>query len=543
MSRSTLRIGLIVILVIALVGRVLLLASGSVSFHSDEAVVALMARHILQGERPVFFYGQPYMGSLDAWLIAIGFRLLGESVLTIRVVQSALYLVFVATTYLVAWMFSRRLTIAFAAGLIVAVPSTLVALYTTATLGGYNETLVLGNLLLLLAYTAAHERQPVLWRWALMGLVAGLGWWSHALIVIYAVPIGLYVIYRTFQSGGSARRWQVLVIALIAFFVGSAPWWIYTLQHEWTPLRFLLPAALRGESVSAAVEEVSLLLRLIGLFLLGLPSVMGMRFPWLPDYFAPLIAIVVLMVYIAAFYTIWPLSKRNASQPDISPLLPGTRAILLGMVGMMGLLFLVSGFSNDPSGRYFLPLVVPFAVMLAVLVDRIISGSNKYLYRLVGIGIALMIIGYQAAGQITAARETVGLTTQFHLQTHIPNTYDTALINWLDQQGISRGYTHYWIAFRFAFLSKEQLQLSAALPYKSDLTYTPVFERIPAYRAAVDSSDRVAYITANVPEVEQGLEAWFRQENITYQTAQVGVFRIYYDFSPVIPRPPVPFIR
>ena len=75
-------------LLIAFIARAVLLASNTVSFHSDEAVVALMARHILQGERPVFFYGQAYMGSLDAWLVAIGFQLLGESVLTIRFVQA-----------------------------------------------------------------------------------------------------------------------------------------------------------------------------------------------------------------------------------------------------------------------------------------------------------------------------------------------------------------------------------------------------------------------------------------------------------------------
>jgi hypothetical protein len=35
-------------------------------FNSDEAIVGLMARHMLQGERPLFFYGQAYLGSLDA---------------------------------------------------------------------------------------------------------------------------------------------------------------------------------------------------------------------------------------------------------------------------------------------------------------------------------------------------------------------------------------------------------------------------------------------------------------------------------------------
>ena len=46
-----------------------LLYADVVPFNADEAVVALMGRHILQGERPVFFYGQAYLGSLDAWLV------------------------------------------------------------------------------------------------------------------------------------------------------------------------------------------------------------------------------------------------------------------------------------------------------------------------------------------------------------------------------------------------------------------------------------------------------------------------------------------
>ena len=44
-----------------------LVAVGSFPFNSDEAVVGLMAKHISQGARPVFFYGQVYMGSLDAF--------------------------------------------------------------------------------------------------------------------------------------------------------------------------------------------------------------------------------------------------------------------------------------------------------------------------------------------------------------------------------------------------------------------------------------------------------------------------------------------
>ena len=61
---------LIAILTGSIALKVVLLALDAAPFNADEAVVALMARHILQGERPWFFYGQAYMGSLDAYLVA-----------------------------------------------------------------------------------------------------------------------------------------------------------------------------------------------------------------------------------------------------------------------------------------------------------------------------------------------------------------------------------------------------------------------------------------------------------------------------------------
>src|SRR4029453_6428819 len=48
--------------------RVALLAGPLGELDGDEAVVGLMARHIaFLGERPVLYYGQPYLGSLEAF--------------------------------------------------------------------------------------------------------------------------------------------------------------------------------------------------------------------------------------------------------------------------------------------------------------------------------------------------------------------------------------------------------------------------------------------------------------------------------------------
>ena len=45
----------------------------------DEAVTGEMALHILKGEPQLFFWGQPYMGALEAYLSAFLFYLFGAS--------------------------------------------------------------------------------------------------------------------------------------------------------------------------------------------------------------------------------------------------------------------------------------------------------------------------------------------------------------------------------------------------------------------------------------------------------------------------------
>ena len=145
-----------------------------VPFNADEAVVALMARHILQGAMSCF-YGQHYMGSLDAYLIAAGFLLFGQQVWVIRLVQALLYL----GTWLrpSGWAGSfRELENRSAGSRLLAIPTVNLTVYTTATLGGYGETLLIGNLVLWLGLEIAKRFD---WRWMLLGVcrVGGCGRW------------------------------------------------------------------------------------------------------------------------------------------------------------------------------------------------------------------------------------------------------------------------------------------------------------------------------------------------------------------------------
>ena len=62
------------------------MAGPQTELEGDEAIVGLMGRHILRGEWPLFYYMQPYMGSLEAYLVAGVFALVGSSTFALKLV-------------------------------------------------------------------------------------------------------------------------------------------------------------------------------------------------------------------------------------------------------------------------------------------------------------------------------------------------------------------------------------------------------------------------------------------------------------------------
>ena len=90
---------------------------------ADEGIVGLMAKHILDGaEIPVFYYGQHYMGSLEALLVAGAFKIFGVTSFALKIVPLLFSLLFICLVYLTAHAISGKLAARIAA-LICAVPS------------------------------------------------------------------------------------------------------------------------------------------------------------------------------------------------------------------------------------------------------------------------------------------------------------------------------------------------------------------------------------------------------------------------------------
>lgn len=500
-----------------------ILLQDAVPFNGDEAIVGLMARHILYGgERPVFFYGQAYMGSLDAYLVAAGFALFGAHIWVIRLVQTLLYLAVLVTTVWIGWQFLRSWKAGLVAACLLAIPPVNVTLYTTASLGGYGEAMLIGNLSLLSGLAWARQIQNRRGKLSalyalLFGLCVGLGLWANGLSLVYSIPMGIAVLVVLFRQKPASRAgWAGIPAALAGFLLGSLPWGLFAIDHGLGALM----AELLGHNV--AVETGSFLARtgqhLISLFLLGGTAAFGFRPPWQVRWLALPLLPFAGIIWLTAIFLFVKQTRQSAQKLE--------RWVLLGILLVLCTGFLFTSFGVDPSGRYFLPVFWVFALAAgAALVD--LDGSRRW-----KIAAVVLLLVYQAWGTVDCLRRNPpGLTTQFYEPTVYDHSAYPQLAAFLEQQGETRGYSTYWIGYPLAFRSQEELIFTPALPYHPDLRYSERDDRYRPYSEQVAQSDRVAYITARAPALDALLRTEFARLGIQWKEQAIGDFQVFYALS------------
>lgn len=517
-----------------------LLSSNLLPFNADEAVVGLMARHILAGERPVFFYGQAYMGSLDAFLVAIVYLIVGQQVWAIRLVQILLYLGTIYTTYTIGVdLFNAPLTGLVAASL-VAFPTVNAVLYTTISLGGYGEALLIGNLLILNGVKVAREMDFILsksgqpsiarkqiryWvRFFLFGCFSGLGLWANGLTLVYLFPASLYILYyyvRKWRERSLVRSFAALFLILAGFFAGSFPWWSVAIHSGFTALiQELLGSAVAVEHGPWLSQFLS---HLVNYLLLGVPAILGLRPPWEVMWLVlPMIPLVLFTWGTIAFFGVKRVWMVRSDRPKYF--------ILIGIMLTLTAGFLATPFGVDPSGRYFLPFVVPMSLIAG---DRILAvwGTRRWL----SASFFIVILLYQLGGAVQSAlNNPPGLTTQFDASTIIDHRYDGELIRFLEAQGETVGYTNYWTAYPIAFLSQEKVILIPRLPYHLDFRYTSRDDRYAPYDDLVARSRHVVYVTTRNPALDNRIREEFTLNLVQWREKKIGDYQLFYGLSKII---------
>lgn len=514
------------ILAVALIWKVILLGLNAFPFNADEAVVALMARHILMGERPIFFYGQAYMGSLDAFLVAGSFLVFGQKIIAIRMVQIFLYSGTIITTVLIAKMVFKSFRTGILVGFLLAIPSVNLTLYTTVSLGGYGEALLIGNLILLIGIYCIKQAQALDHKinlaWVCgFGFLSGLGFWANALTLVYSASVGLGLIVVYIKQKIPARTSIIhLGIAAISFMAGCFPVVIFGFQNGISPLlREIAGSAVNVEMVSFGQKVI---LHIENFFLFGTPVIFGFRPPWEIRWLAlPLIPFIMAFWLYVLWYFLRKMEK-DIENNSIWIVFLGIFCILIGA-------FIFTSFGIDPSGRYFLPLNLVLSIIASGAIVHLFKHNfGKYIC-------FWIILAFHLVGTLQCAQQNPpGITTQFDLSTVIDHSYDRQLIEFLEQNGEWYGYSNYWVSYPLAFQSQEKLIFIPRLPYHADLRYTSRDDRYSPYDKLVETAHRIALITTNNPVLDQCLQNMFFGKGIQWEEKDIGYYTVYYHLSGLI---------
>lgn len=259
--------------------RLALAGLGWLAVNSDEGTMGLEALHIaFRGAHPIFFYGQNYMGVLEAYLAALSFRLFGVSTLTLRLGLILLYAIFLIAVYLLArTLYDRR--VARISTLVLALGSPAMFFRQLQAMGGEVETICFGALALLFAARLAlsahapvhHPRRRAL-TFAAWGLAAGLGLWSSFLVAPLVFASALLLVI-----GCRRELWGRMGLCLAAgLIVGAFPLIAYNLNAA--PGQNSLQVFLALDSAGGTGQHlhgIGLLPRLTGTVFVSMPYVLG----------------------------------------------------------------------------------------------------------------------------------------------------------------------------------------------------------------------------------------------------------------------------
>ena len=422
--------------------RLWILARPMGALDSDEAVIGLMARQILHGQLPTFFWGQSYGGSHEAILAAALFALVGPSTLALKAVPLALS----AVAALLTWRIGRLL-LGEAAGRWAGVvfwawPPAFVWWATKASVYWGSLCLALVALLELCRLGARAAGTPAggtreIAEAGICGLFTGLAWWANPQTLCVLVPA-----YLWFAPALLRRRRLLPVLGALAL-VGAAPWIRYNLVHQWASLHFPPQAAAGGGYPQ----------RVRGFFQVALPIALGWRISFTEAWVLGGAGVAATVVLVAGF-AVW-LSQAAIRSLRSSGARPPREVILVGlMAATYPFLFAISPYSWFVAHpRYLLFLSPTLALLLGYALghpgkDGARQGAVRWAWvPVTGIALALSVGGL-------IAMDAPGVTAPNAPDVGVPASL-APLEALLTRYQVQTAFADYWLAYATTFETHE----------------------------------------------------------------------------------------
>lgn len=489
-----------VLLVLSFIGGAIFFRSIYLAYpylDSDQAITGLMARHILQGDFPIFFWGQSHCGALESYLAAIVFYLFGSSRFLLNLTPTLVSGLFIYIFYRLVLVILGPERTLYGLGLIALGPVYL-TFHSVLARGCYIESLTLGGLILILTYSLAYSRVEGKRYFFPLGLISGISFWIHHFAIFYIIPAALFVWLKDKRI--IFKRDFLFILG--GFFLGSLPFWIYNLQHNFVSF------------YGRPRYNANILESLYQLFWRRIPTILGVHLDdntiGLIPYFSHIIGV---LFAISLFFTL--VERRRGLLSLLKGSLSGTNGMEIILVFFTGyiLVFSLTGVAEAHTSRYLLPLYYVFIVTMTYFLYEV-RRYSKILATLLFISILFS----NSYGNIAFSQV---FNPERAERYKIERTNDKKLLDLLKKEGVRFVYAlSHWDAYKLTFDAQEDI-IFAILFYRGD----------PGYLQMVDASTNIAYLIRG-----EGSRMIF-EENLNgiggaYKKSSVGGYTVFYDFTP-----------
>jgi hypothetical protein len=427
------------------------------AFDSDQAIVGLMTKHLIQGNAfPLFFYGQTYMLAVESWAAAPFFLIAGPTVTALRLSMLAWNIVF-AVLLMIGLVRDSGLRpwSAFAAALFFLAAPPAISLQLMTAMGGMIEPFVCIALLWFL-------RHHPFW----FGAVLAIGFRNRE-FTLYAVPV-LLVLELVMGELNRVRLRDWFVSMAIFFAVWEA---IEALK----PLADLAGPGTRGQLLGGfSGSQVDNLLE---------------RFAWQPEALAERVTRMgpELVAWFAGA------NQADAGIPVTNrPWLTWVSGVFVGLAAAR-LLFLMMNGSSGASDRaadtlaqrlrsqvrrapfaFYILGVGIVAIVAFVAGKPVLNGYSRYvlLGALLPVGLAASVLAIEWRPALRRfVVVTVLIWTALSIGDHAkllagvvhnpPASPNRQVADRLVERGISFAAAGYWHAYVISFLAREQVRVAS----------------------------------------------------------------------------------
>jgi 4-amino-4-deoxy-L-arabinose transferase-like glycosyltransferase len=452
---------------------------------SDEVLSGLMARHLTGDGWPVFLWGQGYGGTAQLGWITLSTTVFGSTSVGLRL---PVVLVAVANTVLV-WRVARRLLPARqaqVAGLLAWLGPPTALWYGVREMLFYQPTVLFGLVATLFVLRIIDPARDGGDRrdWVVLGLAAGLGWWTSPNVTYLAVPAALVLLVHRRRWWPSAGARAVLAGAVAAV-AGALPWIVQNVTLGFVSFR------------TGGFPVYGNYVTRLGWFLwFGLPGALGARETFTYDW---ILGGAGLLLGAAGVVALVVAGRRG---------LPDRPWDVLALV-TYPLLFAIVPFGPDqPNMKYQFFLTPILAIVLARL-----ARSARAAAVLLALTVAVTAIGLSRIGAVADAGGTPLL---------MPDLDEAITV--LDRHGVTAVWGDYWVVYRLDWHTEERI---VAAPTVGLRRYRP-------YADAVRAAPRAAWV------VERGRdEALVRQGlvdlAVPFVAEEAGAYVVVVPERPVLP--------